>query len=115
MVVAEKLRMHVQKIIRLIQRRREPQWGHVLKATMCGRDKCAGTEVENRRWKTRDGGGKIGGDREKENTKKKRRRKMQIDPRARKELILPPRRNCLRNVFANGKRRGGGIAFAVRN
>jgi len=33
---------------------------------------------------------------------------MQIDPRASKELILPPRRNCLRNVFANGKRRGGG-------
>jgi len=73
--VAEKLRMHVQKIIRLIQRRREPLrgGGHVLKATMCGRDGCAGIEVENRRWKTSDGEEREAEtERQRENMKKKK-------------------------------------------
>jgi len=70
MAVAEKLRMHVQKIIRLIQRRREPQWGHVLKS-LCGRDGCAGIEVENRQWKTSDGEeSEVETDRERERERK---------------------------------------------
>jgi len=102
--------MHVQKIILLIQRCRAAVRGGARLKSHCARGpkwwKTDCVENDGRREK-----------REREKIRdKKKRRKMQIDPRARKEHTPPARRNCLRNVFANGERmNGGGIAFAVRN
>lgn len=68
MVVAEKLRMHVQKIIRLIQRRREPQWGHRLKSH------CAdGMGARGEKWKT------DGGKRETERKERRRQRERKYE------------------------------------